>query len=53
MKEKKNSPEEVNEMEASNLSERILTNDYKNTQQHEKMHRNHSKGPGRNKECNI
>ena len=30
---------------------KVQSNDYKYTQQHEKRHRNHKKGPVRNKEC--
>ena len=53
MKEQENSPEELDEMEASNLSDRVQSNDYQETQQHKKRHRNHKKGPIRNEECNI
>ena len=52
MKEQENSAEELNEMEASNLSDIVYSDDYKDTQQHEKRQGN-NKGPVRNKECNI
>ena len=54
MKQQENSPEEeLDEMEAGNLSDRVQSNDYRDTQQHEKRHRNHKKGPVRSKECNT
>ena len=53
MKEQENSPKELNEMEVNNVSDILLSNDYKDTKQHEKRHRNHKKGPIRNNECNI
>ena len=40
-------------MEASIIRYRVQSNDYKDAQQHEKGHRNHKKGPIKNKECNI
>ena len=43
MKEQENSPEELDEMEASNLSDKVQSNDYKETQQHEKRHRSDEK----------
>ena len=52
MKEPENSPKELDEMEASNLSDskfRVMI--YKDTQQHEKRNRNHKKESVRNKEC--
>ena len=50
MKEQENSPDEdLDEMEASNLSHRVQSDDYKDTQQHEKRHRNNKIGPVRNK----
>ena len=53
MKEEENSPEdELDEMDTNNLSVRQC-NDYKDTQQHEKRHRNHKKGAVRDKECNV
>ena len=48
MKEQENSPEELNEMEASNLSG-IEFKDYKNAQQHEERSRNHKKGQSEKK----
>ena len=55
MKEQENfSEEDLDEMEERNLSDkRVSSNDYKNTLQHEKRHRNHKKGPVRNKEYSI
>ena len=41
--------EELNDMKAGNLLDR----EYKDTQSHEKRHRNHTEGPVRYKECNI
>ena len=44
MKEQENYPkEELDEMEASNSLDRVQSNDYKNTQQYKKRHRNHKK----------
>ena len=48
MKEE-NSPEVLDEMEASNLSI-VQSNNYKDTEQQEKKHRNDKKGQARNKE---
>ena len=42
MKEQENFPEELDEMEVSNLSDREFK-DYKDAQQHEKRLRNHKK----------
>ena len=54
MKEKENSPEkELNEMEASNLSDREFRVMIIRIVKRMKRHRNHKKGPVRNKECNI
>ena len=36
VKKQENSPEELNEMEVSNLSDRVQSNDYKDAQQHKK-----------------
>ena len=44
MKEQENSPEEeIDKMKVSNVSNRVYSNDYKDTQQHEKRQRNHKK----------
>ena len=54
MKEPEIFPEQLDEMEVSNLSDRVQNNDYKDTQQHDiARHSNHKKGSVRNKECNI
>ena len=55
VKEKENSPEEeLNEMEASNLSDmefKVMIKRMFNSMK--KRHRHRKKGPVRNKECNI
>ena len=53
VKGQENFPEELDEMETSNLSDREV-NDYKDTEQHEKKYTKAiKKGPVRNKECSI
>ena len=54
MKEQENSPEELDEMEASYLSDRefrVMIIRILNSMK--KKHGNHKKGPVRNKECNY
>ena len=55
-KERESSPEELDETEASNLSDRefrVMIIRIFNSMEKKKTHRNHKKGPVRNKECNI
>ena len=55
MKEQENfSEEDLDEMEESNLSDkRVSSNDYKDTQQHEKDMETTKKGPVGNKGYNV
>ena len=53
MKERENSPEELDEVEARNLSEREFKVMIIRKLKHEKRHRNHKKGPVRNREGTI
>ena len=54
MKEQENSPEELDGMEGSNLSDReFRVMIIRILNMHEKSHRSHKKGPVRNKEHNT